>query len=440
MARPAVFWDQFRGVFNPEEVLVGQRSHDFYQEREHSPFEDVRLDLRITAQPIRPPIVFFTGHRGSGKSSMLLRLLDHVAQDYFVVYFDIAHNLDSRKANQIDLLYLLGATIYQVAEHEGVHPDPRNLQELAESVYTVTHQTKDHEHGALNIAELVKGLVCFGASMLGAGLGEKLAAAVLKPVTFSSGVSEETARKREIEPQVQNIIDNVNLIIADVETRYGKPVLVVVDGLDKLQRLEQARLIFLESSVLTGPICRVIYTVPMLIATSLAFGQVEEESQSYVLPNIKLYEKNKDAQRYEPGYAMMREVVRRRLRALTLALDDIFEPDVLDLLILKSGGIMRWLIGLVADASKAAEHAGLDQLNRTAAQQAIANRAARLASRLTRETVDELRQVRAEKLPANTQASSELLHGLLIVAYRNRTTWYDAHPLIWEDLQERHSQ
>ena len=135
----------------------------------------------------------------------------------------------------------------------------------------------------------------------------------------------------------------------------------------------------------------------MLIATSLAFGQVEEESQSYVLPNIKLYEKNKDAQRYEPGYAMMREVVRRRLRALTLAPDDIFEPDVLDLLILKSGGILRWLIGLVADASKAAEHAGLDQLNRTAAQQAIANRAARLASRLTRETVDELRQVRAGK-------------------------------------------
>ncbi len=434
MARSIEFWDQFRSVFNHNEILVGQRSRDFYQEREHSPFGDMRIDLRQTAQLIQPPIVFFTGHRGSGKSSMLLRLLDHFTQDYFVVYFDIDHNLDSRKANQIDLLYLLGATIFQVAEQEGLRPDPRHLQELARSVYTVTYQMQEREQNALNVTELAKGLVCFGASLLGAGLGEKLAEAALRPFTFTSGVSEEVASKREIEPQVQTIINNVNLIIGDVETQGDKPALVVVDGLDKLQRWEQARLIFLESRALNGPMCRIIYTVPMLIANSLMFGQVEEESKSYVLPNVKLYERSADDQPYEPGYAMMREVVGKRLQTLSLTPDDIFEPDVLALMIGKSGGVMRWLIELVADASKASEREGLDKISRAAAQKAIDDYAARLAKRLTRETTEELRNVRQTKRPENTQVSNELIHGLLIVAYRNRRVWYDVHPLIWDDL------
>ncbi len=348
MARPAEFWDDFRNAFNPGEVLVGQRSKDFYCEREHNPFDHMRLDFRITTHPIRPPIAFFTGHRGSGKSSMLFRLLEHFKDDYFVIYFDIDHNLDSRKANQIDLLYLLGATIFQVAVQEGVKPDSKNLQELATSVYTVTYTKKEKvKEQAMNVVELAKGLLCFGARMLGAQLGEKLAEALLKPFTFSSGVSEEVARKREIEPQMQDIINNVNLIIGDVQTKANRPVLVVVDGLDKLQRLEQAKLMFLESRALRAPICRVIYTVPMLIFNSLLFGQAEEECKSYLLPNVKLYEKTSDTQRYETGYETMREIVIKRLKSLTLSHDDIFEVDVLDLLIQKSGGVVRWLIGLI---------------------------------------------------------------------------------------------
>src|ERR1043166_9725719 len=179
MARPEQFWIDLHNVFNPEEVLVGQRSGEFYCEREHSPFEKMCSDFRVALKRGRPPVAFFTGHRGSGKSSLLLRFLEHCKNDYFVVYFDIAHNLDSRTTNQIDLLYLLGATIYQVASQEGVSPDPNHLQELAESVYTVTYQEKQKvKDEALNAVELAKGLLCFGASMLGSKLGEKLAEAV----------------------------------------------------------------------------------------------------------------------------------------------------------------------------------------------------------------------------------------------------------------------
>jgi hypothetical protein len=434
MPRPAEFWDQLRGVFDPSEVLVGERAEQFYTEREHSPFEEMCVGFRPTARPTRPPMAFFVGHRGSGKSSMLFRLLDHFKNDYFVAYFDIEHNLDRQRANQIDLLYLLGATVFEVARQEGIRPDPKQLQALAEAVYTVTYEEKQKaKDESLNAVELAKGLICFGASMLGSKVGEKLAEAVLKPFTLSSGVSEEVARRREIEPRVQEIINRVNLIVADVQRRAKKPPLVIVDGLDKLERLDQARLVFLESRALRGPVCRIIYTVPMLIFNSLAFGQAEEDSKTYLLPNVRLTEKRTE-QPHRAGHDTLREVVAKRLKPLGLADTDVFEPGVLELLIAKSGGVMRWLVGLVQDSCTKAELKEGERVDLAAAGEAIDDRAALLSARLGAKMIDELKQVRQSKRPSGSPESSELLHGLLIVAYRGPGTWFDAHPLIWDEL------
>jgi hypothetical protein len=358
-----------------------------------------------------------------------------MGRDYFIVYFDIEHNLDSSKANQIDLLYLLGATIFQVARQEGLEPDPDLLRELARSIDTITHESREKSEDKTDIAEIAKNIVCFGAGMLGGNAAEKIANTVLKPFTLSSGVSEETARKREIEPQIQSVINNVNLIIADVSTQSKKPLLVVVDGLDKLQRLDQAQLIFVNSRALRSPVCNIIYTVPMLVYTSLGFGQAEDDCLSYLLPNVKLFEKEDDTAEYRPGYGLLHQVVDRRLAAVGTSADELFEPKVLDLLIQKSGGVMRWLIALVQDSCAFAELAGLDRVSTREATRAVEDRAAQLAYRITTERADELKKVRERKLPSGTDASKELLHGLLIVAYRNGSAWFDAHPLIWDLLE-----
>ncbi len=436
MARTDAFWSQVHNAFDPGEVLVGQRSEQLYTEREHSPFNVLRLDFRPALRPVRPPIAFFTGHRGSGKSSMLWRLLEHFTSDYFVVYFDIEHNLDSRTANQVDLLYLLGATVFQTAIQEGVEPNPKHLEALADSVYSLTTTRKEKaKDESLDVVKLASNLLCFGAGALGGGFGEKLAKAVLEPFTFTSGVSEEVVRQREIEPQVQKIITNVNLIIADVQTRADRDVLVVVDGLDKLQRPEQARLIFLESRALRGPICRILYTVPMSIYTSLSFSQAEEDCKSYLLPNVKLYEKT-SGRRYKKGYDTLHDVVAKRLHGLGVETRELFAPKVLDLLIQKSGGVMRWFIALVQDACTQAQIRGVERVHRADARQAIEDRAAQLAFRLTEQRVAELKKIRAGKWPAGGGETSDLLQSLLVVAYRNRKTWFDAHPLIWESLEE----
>ncbi len=206
MKRPQDFWSQIQMAFNPNEILTGERIQQLYCEREYSPLDDMIDDYKEAVKHQHSIISFFTGHRGSGKSSLLFNLLEHLKDDYFVVYFDIDHNLDSNKANQIDLLYLLGATIYKTAEYEELKPDDKNLKELSNSVYTITYNKSEKRQEKIDIAKLTKNVICFGASMIGSQLGEKLADALLKPFNISSEVSENVARKREIEPHVQNII------------------------------------------------------------------------------------------------------------------------------------------------------------------------------------------------------------------------------------------
>ena len=434
MSRTENSWDKSLQVFDPGEVLTGQRSQEFYCTREYSPFRELRDYFRPTDRYSRPSTAFLAGHRGSGKSSLLLRVLTEFTDPYFVVYFDVNHNLDSAAANQIDLLYLLGATIYQVAAKEGLEIDVQYLEGLVRSIYTMTHRTDEIDKGTVNVGELVKDLVCFGAGMIAGGIGGQLAEMAFKPFTLSSGISEETAAKREIEPQVQTVIDNVNLIISEVQRKSGKSLLVVVDGLDKLQRPEQADLIFIDSRAWSGPICRIIYTVPMTAFTSPRFGQAEGETKSFFMPNVKLFDKT--GVRGEEGYAHLREVVTKRMSSIGQAPDDAFEPGALDLLIFKSGGVMRDFIWLVRDAISAARIMELDKVNRASAERAIDERVTQMTLRLSQTAVNELRQVRHHKLHSGNEESRELLHGLYIVAYRNKNTWFDAHPLLWDVLDE----
>ncbi len=435
MARSADFWQSLYDAFDPTEVLAGERADALYCDREDDPLVEMRQELKPAGGRRRPPIVYLAGHRGSGKSSLLMRLIEESQADCFVVYFDIEHNLDSTKANQVDLLYLLGAAVYKAAEQEGLKPRPANLEELVNSVHAVTHTlTEKPRTESVNVAELLRGLLVFSAGVLGSKVGEKLAEAALQPFTITSGVSEEFARKREIEPQVQDIVGNVNLILADVQTKADRPLLVVVDGLDKIQRLEQAKLLFLDSRALRGPVCRIVYTVPMLVQTMPEFRQATEGSKVALLPNIKLYDRLDERKLHQSGFDLMADVASRRLGAASLLLSELMDRDVLDRIALHSGGMMRMFVGLVKDACMAAERMDLDRVTMAAATQAIGNLTADMTAALTIERRDELRQVRKNRMPSSSDESARLLHGLYIVAYRNGATWYDAHPLLWNEL------
>jgi hypothetical protein len=428
------FWNRIYGVFDPGEVLAGERGDKFYCTREHDPLEEMKMLFRGTLTHARPPKAFLAGHRGSGKSSLLIQLLQHCTSGLFVVYFDIEHNLEPNKANHIDLLYLLGVAIHAAAQREGYAPDDRLVVQLGRSVDTITRKSSEKPvEESFDTAELVKGVVVFTAGLLGSKPLERLADALLKPFKMSSGVSEEIARDRTIEPHVQEVLDCVNLIIDDVQKKAGRELMVIVDGLDKLP-VDLAKLVFLETRALLDPICRTTYTMPMPIQAMKKFQPLKQECSAFFLHNIKLFDRDGRTDVHAHGYAVLREVATKRLAAIGHTEKDVFEPDVLDFLIAKSGGVLRWYIDLVQEACMKAVLAHSKMIGLTQASAAVGDQVASLTLGLDIPSLEELRLTHKEKRLSGTDAGSELLHGLYIVAYRNDKTWYDAHPLLWDEL------
>lgn len=366
MARDETFWNGIYGAFDPSETLIGERSNALYCERPDSPFDAMAVHFRPGRPSRRPPLAHLTGHRGSGKSSLLWRLVKHFRDDYFIVYFDIAHNTDSSQVNLVDLLFVLGASLFEVAQDEGLEPDSDLLGGLAKAVSLLTIREKAERGEGLDLVQAAGRLICFGARQLGAEeLAEKLTKAYLEPFDFSSGVTEETLVERRHEPQLRDIVNWINLIIADIEALSGKKILVAVDGLDKLSRLEQAQQIFLHSQALRQPLCRMIYTVPMLLYTDLAFGQAEEDCRTFPLPNVQVH--TRKGRKSSKGQALMIEVASRRLASLGLSQDELFTRSALDLLIRKSGGVFRWFVAMVREAAEQAEISEKERIDITCA-------------------------------------------------------------------------
>ncbi|CAN2040377.1 putative AAA family ATPase [Candidatus Magnetomoraceae bacterium gMMP-15] len=433
--QPDSFWRDLRGFFNPSEILTGERGKKLYCEREFSPYNDMLIDFQDTIDKKKSKIAYFSGHRGSGKTSMLFHFLEKLIDDCFIIYFDMYVNSDIHRINQIDILYLIGMAVYKRAEDEGLKPNKNLIEKLEDSVFSIRYEKIEDRGKKLDVSKLIKNIICFGAKQLGANLGEQLAESVLSPFSFSSGVSEKIAKKREIEPKLQDIALYVNLIIADVQKKSSKPIIIVVDGLDKIQRLEQAKLIFIQSNALSTLRTRIIYTVPMLIYNDLNFFETESEtSTSFLLPNIRLYNKFSDKE-YDNGYAILKQIISKRLNLNNFSISDLFENEnVVNDLIKSSGGVVRWLISLVQNSFRKAQIMKKDKVDKDVAKEAIDDLVRQITAKITRESKDELLAVRTNKTVSTTDISRELLHAQFIVAYKNGETWYDVHPILWKTL------
>ena len=444
-------WFEFRQAFDYGEILTGERGRKLYGDRESSPLKNMKTRYKDASKRKdgKPFISFFTGHRGSGKSSMLFKLINELIGDFFVVYFDIEHNLDKSKTHLIDLLELIGASIFKTAKDEGLEPDDENYRELEKSLYSIIYEIKDEKDEKFDIVKMLKNVICFGAKMLGSELGENLSKSLLEPLSLNLSIKENILEKRTLDPKVQDIINNINLIIADVQEKAKKPILLVIDGLDKISpslsmrinpqnppELDQAGMIFLNSRALLGPKCNIIYTIPLFLYQDPLIDEIEAECKIFSLPNIKTYDPKNEKKLYEKGWEELQEIVRKRLNLLGyLSIEEIFYTDALDILIKKSGGILRWFIELIYSASLEADNMDIEKINLEAAMRAVDEKTRTITARLPLNLLKELQETRETKLPSGSLESKELLHARLIVAYGNGSTWFDAHPITWEAIK-----
>jgi hypothetical protein len=430
-------WQAIHAAFDPMRRLWGDEIDLYYEPRPHGPLEElkVRLEPGLAAERI-----LLIGHTGSGKSSELARLVRDVGNNFFVVWIDSDKNLDIFDATHIELMFLIGVSVYHIAEQTlPDRPNRNNLDKLVESLETLVQEQTSNQDWTLDTGELVSNLVAFGlgaavaatggaaVSVMAAGLAKSGLDLARSYLTFKIGGSREEVRHLEVRPEIANIIRAVNDIIEDVEAKAQCPLLLIVDGLDKFE-LKEAREFFVRSQVLNQLSCRTVYVTPLALYYSADFRQARERFLTQVFPNVAIYPPDNRNTPLAEGYRVFQAVVNRRLKPLGLAYQELFEDKALDLLIQMSGGVMREFIRLVQSALVSARVKKLDRINYEIATEAMFRARRDFKAGLDEQHFQEIARFLRSGVPSGTLECEELLENLYILSYINNNLWYDIHP------------
>jgi len=400
-------------AFDPTHPLQGEWYEQFYVRRPQGIeklLNDLGADERATTKWL------FTGHRGSGKSTELIRLCEALQDQYFTVYYTVEDSLNMADIDYKDVLLSLGSKLYDAAKKQKVRL-PEKLLENLEGWLTTT----------------IKEVEMTGEA--GAGVEAKADFFFLN--IFSRLRSQTTTRQQvrtQMESTLADLLEAINAIIGVIrEKRGGQQVLVIIDGLDKVMDLGQALKMYYAGGVnLLVPKCKVVYTVPLAMFYTTEFGQIRATFDDFfVLPNIKL--QTREGRPHKAGWDMLNELITRRMSP------DLITNQARRQLVSYSGGLLRELVSLAKDACSNARARG-DQRVELQDVERAANKVRNVyRTLLTTEQYRELWRVQHDprKQQTNSPVSQQLIHNLSLLEYRNDDSWWDVHPIIAPLLEER---
>jgi hypothetical protein len=381
------------------------------------------------ADPLRPEVKVFAGHRGVGKTSELKRLrhmLENPKEDgdrpFQVLFMDVSRTLDLNDLDFPDLLVFVAAEAQRQlreAEIPGFSPVSTLLQRVWEEI---------------------RRLPDWRASLTGVDIEIPFTSLA---VELRNQPTSRSRLREEIEKRSTSLFEAVNDILTTAAVRLredGKEGLVlIVDGLDKLVRrgLEDGgnthdRLFIHRSDQLASLRAHVIYTVPISLIYSPQFTQLEQTFGGHQspVPMIRL----RDSDRSDPspntlGMKKMREIIEARCRYAEVNLGDVFDsPETCHYLCEMTGGHPRHLMMFLQAAANRVDRL---PITRDAAEKAI--RA--YANSLLREVPDDFwPKLRQFATPQDDISKDDIHQQMLLLLhvfeYMNGQPWYEVNPVL----------
>ena len=372
-----------------------------------------KLMRALMRQHRQPPTYFFSGHRGCGKSTELNKLAadEEINQKkkFFIVKYSVKDVCDVHNLTYVDVLFSMGAQLYMQYSGAGKKLTPKLINELNGWRSSVVQELEKTNSGGISIEG---GISAFFLS--------------LQAKIKSEHTTREIIRK-QIEPRLSELIDKINMIIADIEGKEKRKVLVIIDDLDK-PGLEQAKELFYNNyTAITQPACFIVYTVPISLFFAPEFTAIKETR--FFLPNINLHTKDDRTSIDESGYELMRTFVYRRMK------EALIEAEALELAIKMSGGVFREgarIMQIAADCAIEKERGHIVKEDVERAERELRSDFKRI---LTSEDYDTLHELCKSNEIRGIEKIGHLLHNLSVLEYMNDETWCDIHPTLEELLE-----
>ncbi len=391
--------------------------------------DDIKQDLGVRIRRSqRTTYHLYSGHRGAGKSTELLRLKKYLEErNFYVVYFAAdEEDIQSEDAQYTDIL--LACTRHLLEElNRSANPNPllgwvkQRIQELKDLARTeIFLEGVDVEAQIAQVAKLTANL--------------------------RAEPSMRQKIREKVNPHTVSLIEILNQFLREAKQNLPNnctDLAVIVDNLDRIVPIVQEsgrtnhEEIFIDrSEQLQALECHIIYTVPIsLIYSERGTDTRDIYSDTLVLPMVMV--RTPDGNVYQPGIKKIEEVIKKRVNLFapnfSLSTEIFDSPETLKQLCLMSGGHVRNLLLLMQEAISRTEEL---PISKRAVKVAISRARDAFRRTVNHDQWHLLTKVYFSKRIVNNDEYRNLLFKRCVLEYcywddqDEMQRWYDIHPLI----------
>jgi len=387
------------------------------------------LAALVEDSPSQSSKIIFSGHTGCGKSTLLAALAKRFHERFFVVRFSIANTIENADVNHITILFAIALKIMQESEIQSIKISPKIKEGLLNWFAKKTKTEELKVAGEANIGAKILDII---------GLKLQVDAVVRHEI------------KQEFERKVSELVAKLNEVAAFANAASKRPILVIIDDIDKLD-LSVIRDVFINNiKALFLPNFQIIYTLPISALHDkdiLPVLETETSDRIVQMRVLKLYVKGDSR---KPDGTPVPKVVTTLEQVLSKRIDlELFEPEALQKVIVYSGGVLREVIRVVQQCCRIclrqlrslSEDADVSKLKISLeiVEEAANNLRLQMSRPLGKVDYQILQTVYQNYAPEDPRDPEflGLLKGLPVLEYRNAREWHDVHPLLWELIQER---
>lgn len=358
------------------------------------------------------------GHMGCGKSTELNRLAEELrAEGYPVRIIYCNDYLDRANREYTDVLILMADALLSLAEETGRMPDKDDM-ELIRTFWTRKgeQETVVRDDAAVEVD-----------AEAGAGLRGLLDFFVGIKSSLRYNVEQRTVYREQIVKYNSQWLGAMNRVADRLTMPDGKQPILIFEDLDKG---ETWNVFYGHCETLTGVNFPVVYTFPIAYYYEPAFNDVSVFFREVcTFPMIKT--RQIDGEPCKEGRAAIRAIVEKR------AEPSLFEDDVLDNLIDRTGGCLRHLFYAISKAARLARRLNKPQIPMELAERALTEIKSDLSARVEGKEHDFLVEIATGKHKKidNKPTLLRMMQALTVLEY-NGERWYNVHPLMEEYLHE----
>ncbi|MCI5151371.1 MAG: hypothetical protein D3916_18660, partial [Candidatus Electrothrix sp. MAN1_4] len=249
--------------------------------------------------------LLFTGHRGSGKTTELLRLQQELEKNSFLtIYMDVEDMLDLGSLSYLDVLVAMAKEVQAGLEQRKLPLPTQLLNSIAQWFSErIREETKSREtQGGISTKARAGSEIPLFAQFFASTMA-----------SFKMGSSQRETIRTVLKRELSVFMDRLNLLIdtarETVQANGFQDIVLIVDGMEKMHYELNSEgvsthtdLFIRHAEQLRAPQCHTVYTVPVSLAYNQNLGADFDSIE--ILPMVRIDSK---------GIGQLIELVERRL-------------------------------------------------------------------------------------------------------------------------------